>query len=136
MPFAHHPDLLVCEMQLDVAGEEPVIVDLQTADSMAMKVPERTVYSFLIRFKVRNNTLRNLRYNMVLRRAGIPLDSRALSIGEEFVPQDDVYVKRFEDDETPGGFIFRGTYSVTSTFYADDVELMKYDWTLEITKKK
>lgn len=136
MPLAKHPDLEILKFVANIEGREPLEVIVKGADKIDIKIPENSKYSMTVFFHVKNRTLKNLKYIQVIKKAGVTVKQRELEIGEEFEPSEEkVYSKTFPEDTTPGGFLFRGLYPATSTYYAGDEELMVVDWQLEITKK-
>lgn len=136
MAIATHPDLEILKFEVNVEGRDPVTVDVKNADSILFKIPENSKYHLTVFFHVKNRTLKNLRYQQNIKKAGITVKQRDLDIGDEYAPSEEtVYSKSFPEDVTPGGFLFRGTYPATSTYYAGDEELMVVEWSLEITKK-
>lgn len=134
MPSTTHPDLEILRFTVKVEGKEPVTVSAGDNDEVEFKIPESSSYTFTLHFKVKNRALNNLRYKQVVKRHGLTVKSRELDIGD-FEPSTEEYSKEFPPDTTPGGFLVRGAYNATSTYFAGEEELKVVDWTLEITKK-
>lgn len=136
MPLATHPDLQIIKFVVHVEGEEPVEVPVDGADSIEFKIPESSNYYTTVYFKVKNRTLKDLKYKQIVKRHGITFKQHEYEIGPSYEPSEEtVYSKDFAKDTTPGGFLVRATYPCTSTYYADGEELYTAEWTLEITKK-
>lgn len=135
MTLATHPDLEIIQFTVNIEGREPTVVQVAGADSIDFKIPESSKYSMTVHFKVKNRTLNDLKYKQVVKRHGITFKQRELAIGDSFEPSEEIYTKTFEEDSTPGGFLIRGTYPATSTYFAGSEELFTAEWSLEITKK-
>lgn len=129
-----HPDVEILQFSISIEGGEPEIVPVLGAEKIEFKIPENSKYVISIHFKAKK-TLKNFRYVQVVKRHGITVKNRELEVGD-YEASDEIYVKQFPEDNTPGGFIVRGVYPATSTYYANDEELMTTEWSLEITKKK
>lgn len=134
MPLPTHPDLEVIKFEVRVEGKEPVFVQVAGADSIDFKIPENSKYVTVIHFKVKNRSLKNLRYKQVVKKGGFALKTKEIELGD-YEPSDEIYAKETPEDTTPGGFMFRGSYPAESTYYVGDEELYTAEWSLEITKK-
>lgn len=130
-----HPDLEVLYFTVNVEGRDPVKVDVLGKEDILFQIPESSTYSMTVHFKVKNRALNKLGYKQVVKRHGITIRARDLEIGDFEPSEDTVYEKSFPEDTTPGGFLVRGVYNATSTYYAGEEELMVVPWSLEITKK-
>lgn len=129
-----HPDLDILRFTVKVEGHEPVTVNAADEDKIEFKIPENSTYTFTVHFLVKNRPLKGLRYTQVIKRHGVTVKNRELEIGD-YEPSTSEYSKEFPADTTPGGFLVRGLYNATSTYFAGDEELKAVEWTLEITKK-
>uniref|UniRef100_A0A0L0NQQ6 Uncharacterized protein n=1 Tax=Candidozyma auris TaxID=498019 RepID=A0A0L0NQQ6_CANAR len=129
----HHNDLDIIKFIVDFEDGSQKEVPVASVDEVVVLIPEGTTYQMTIVFKVENRTLKNLKYKQVVKKGGIPLKNKELYIGDEYAPGE--HSKQFEKDTTPSGFLYRGTFPSTSTYYAGDEELFTSPWTLEVTKK-
>ncbi|ODQ78056.1 hypothetical protein BABINDRAFT_163086 [Babjeviella inositovora NRRL Y-12698] len=136
-----HPDFEIVGVYVNVEGKEPIFHDrtIVPLPALHFQIPEKSKYFLTLKFKVKNRTLKDLKYKQVVKAAGITVKSRECAIGPEFAPieesDDTVYTAEFPEDVTPGGFMIRGKYNASSTYYAGDEALLEGPWTLEITKK-
>lgn len=130
-----HDDLEIIKFIITFDDGSLRDVPVAGVDDILVTIPEGTNYQMTIVFKVSNRTLKNIKYKQVIRKGGIPLKSKEFLMGEECAPSEEEYVKQFEKETTPSGFLYRGTFPATSTYYAGDEELFISDWTLEVTKK-
>lgn len=131
----HHDDLDIIKFIVDFEDGTQKEVPVASVDDVLFSIPEGTTYQMTIVFEVKNRTLKNLKYKQVIRKGGIPLKSKEFFMGEEFAPLDEPYKTTFEKDTTPAGFLYRGSFPSTSTYFAGDEELFTSEWTLEISKK-
>lgn len=129
-------NLEIIKFVLEIVGEDPVDIPVAgVADKIQMKIPENTKYNITLHFKVKSEAIKDFKYKQEVRRAGIPFRTREIEIGPLFEPLEEVYTKRFDEDETPGGWALRANYSCTSTYYSGEDQLRAVDWGLEIVKK-
>lgn len=131
----HHDDLDIVKFIVNFEDGSEKEVPVASVDEVLVLIPEGTTYQMTIVFTVSNRTLKSLKYKQVVRKGGIPLKSKELYLGDEFEPREEPYTKQFEKDTTPSGFLYRGTFPSTSTYFAGEEELFTSDWTLEVTKK-
>ncbi|QWU86152.1 hypothetical protein CA3LBN_000370 [Candidozyma haemuli] len=131
----HHDDLDIIKFIVNFEDGSSREVPVADVDEVIVSIPEGTTYQMSIVFKVSNRTLKGLKYKQVVKKGGIPLKTRELYIGDEFAPSEEYHTKQFEKDTTPSGFLYRGKFPSTSTYFAGDEELFTSDWTLEVTKK-
>lgn len=131
----HHDDLDIIKFIVNFEDGSLREVPVADVDEVIVSIPEGTTYQMSIVFKVSNRTLKGLKYKQVVKKGGIPLKTRELYIGDEFAPSEEYHTKQFEKDTTPSGFLYRGKFPSTSTYFAGDEELFTSDWTLEVTKK-
>lgn len=131
----HHDDLDIIKFIINFDDGSLREVPVAAVDKVVVSIPEGTNYQMTIVFKVSNRTLKNIKYKQVIRKGGIPLKSKEFFMGDEFAPSEEEYTKQFEKETTPAGFLYRGTFPSTSTYFAGDEELFTSDWTLEVTKK-
>lgn len=129
-----HPDIEVLKYTLNVAGRDPVDVQVAGNDDIRFEIPEGTEYNMTIHFLVKNNTLKDLEYKQEIKKVGFVVKTREVKIGPEFTPSDEPYVVDFEKDTTPKGFMYRGTFDCTSTYRANGEVLFSQDWTLTVSK--
>ncbi|CAK9436751.1 uncharacterized protein LODBEIA_P12730 [Lodderomyces beijingensis] len=133
MAIPTHPDLIPIEFVLHVVGKDPVTIPVRGVDSINIKIPGGAKYFMTIKFQVKNRTLKDIKYKQNVKKGGITIRARELEIGTFEPSETEIYTKDFPEDETPGGWLLRGNYYATSTYYAGDELLMAVDWTLEIT---
>lgn len=130
-----HKDLVINKFIVTYEDGKTEEVQVEGVDLVVVKIPEGTVYQMTIEFFVKNRTLNKLRYKQEFKKGGIVLKTKNLYVGDSFEPTEEPHRVTFEKDTSPSGFLFRGSFPATSTYYADDEELFVSPWTLEISKK-
>lgn len=130
-----HPDIEVLKFTLNVSGREPEDVIVKGNDNIHFEIPEGTEYYMTIHFTVKNTTLKDLKYKQDVKKLTFVVKSRDVEIGPLFEPRDEPYVIDFGKDTTPSGFMFRGNFNCTLTYYANGEVLFAQDWTLTVTSK-
>lgn len=136
MPLATHPDLQIIKFRLNVEGHRPKEIQVEGVDKLDILIPEYSKYTLTIFFKVKNRTLHNLMYTQIFRKAGIIIRQTDLHLGPMFEPSEQMYSKTFDQEETPGGIIFRGSYPAQSIYFTENEELMIVNWKLRLMKKR
>ncbi|CCE86511.1 Piso0_005006 [Millerozyma farinosa CBS 7064] len=126
--------LEIVKFGIEINGGEEIFVDVLGADKIEFKIPESSKYVTTLYFRVKDKPIKGFKYKQVVKKHGLTVKSREIDIGD-YEPSDELYSKRFPEDETPGGFLVRGVYPATSTYYVNGEEV-SVDWTLEIVKKK
>lgn len=120
---------------LNVEGKDPEDVQVKGNDNIHFDIPEGTEYFMTIHFVVKKETLKDLKYKQEVKKAGFVVKSREVNIGPEFEPREEPYVVNFEKDTTPLGFMFRGNFDCTLTYFANDSTLFASNWKLTVSKK-
>lgn len=128
-----HPDVEIIQYSVVIEGRDPITVPVSGADKIEIKIPENSKYVITAHFKTKR-VLKDFKYQQVVKKHGVTVKNRSLDVGT-YEPSDKVYSKEFPEDTTPGGFLIRGVYPATSTYFDGDEELMTVEWSLEITKK-
>lgn len=130
-----HEDLVIEKFIVNYADGKKEEVQVEGQDEVIVKITEGAKYQMTIVFTVKNRTLKKLRYKQEFKKGGIVLKTKNLYVGDEFEPSDTPHQVTFEQDTAPSGFLFRGSFPATSTYYVEDEELFVLPWTLEISKK-
>ncbi|CCE85410.1 Piso0_005006 [Millerozyma farinosa CBS 7064] len=125
--------LEIVKFGIEINGGEETFVDVLGADKIELKIPESSKYVSILYFRV-NKPIKGFKYKQVVKKHGLTVKSREIDIGD-YEPSDELYSKAFPEDDTPGGFLVRGVYPATSTYYVNGEEVSD-EWTLEIVKKK
>merc|ERR1712080_727972 len=103
----HKPDVEIAKFVTKVEGIDEVIeTPVSGADKVSVKIPESSNYVMTIHFKAKTD-LKDFRYKQVVKRKGITVKNREVEIGD-YAASDEVYLKEFPQDSTPGGFLIRG----------------------------
>lgn len=134
MGVVQNADFEITEFLMQIGTDDPHLIDLTSDKPIELAVPENSEYSFSIKFKVKHRSLKDVRYKMVLRKAGIAVHTRELLVGESFEAREEEYSKAFPKATAPGGFFTRGKYAATTTYSSEDEELIRQPWQLEITR--
>lgn len=125
----------VIKFTLNVEGKEPEEVQVKGNDDIHFDIPEGTEYFMEIHFVVKKEVLKDLKYKQEIKKAGFVVKSREVKIGPEFEPREEPYLVKFDKDQTPLGFVFRGNFDCTSTYSANDKILFSNNWTLTVSRK-
>ncbi|KAI5962300.1 uncharacterized protein KGF55_003376 [Candida pseudojiufengensis] len=134
MPLQTHPDLIIVSFDLYIEGkDEPQIIPVDGQDEIHIAVPGGVKYYIKLNFKVKNRKLEDLNYKQIVKKGGVTIRTREVKLGS-YEPSEEIRSVDFPEDETPGGWLMRGTYYATSYYTAGSETLMVSDWTLEITK--
>ncbi|KAG5418244.1 hypothetical protein I9W82_003772 [Candida metapsilosis] len=130
-----HPDVIACQNILKVKGKDPVVFELEgKTDGPDVKIPGGVKYHNTFRFKVKNRKYENLRFKQVVKKGGITIRTTEVDLGTREPSETEIYEVDTPEDETPSGWLTRGTYQATTYYYEGDKELFVAPWTLEITK--
>ncbi|RLV94823.1 hypothetical protein JA1_001495 [Spathaspora sp. JA1] len=133
MVLQRHPDFEIIKFVLKVEGEEPVDIPVKDVEEIHIQIPGGKKYFMEMHFLVKNRRLDDFKYKQVVKKAGITVRTREVEVGS-YDPSEEIYVKEFPEDESPGGFFMRGHYGANSTYFAGEEQLLSNDWTLEIVK--
>ncbi|GMM38685.1 Rdi1 protein [Saccharomycopsis crataegensis] len=135
--------VVVLEMSLLVNGKAPIVVNLEqpgvaaSLSSNPFKVPEKSLYSLRIKFKVQHEIITGIKYLQGIKKAGIRVDKLEEPLGSYAPNTTDkpFYEVTLPEMEAPSGFIARGTYQATSKFVDyDKTTHLTLDWAVSITK--
>ncbi|KAG5418245.1 hypothetical protein I9W82_003773 [Candida metapsilosis] len=130
-----HQDFVPHQNVLQVKGQEPVVFELEgRTEGIHVKIPGGAKYFTKLRFKIKNRKMENLNYKQVVKKGGIPIKTKEVDLGTREPSETEIYEVDSPEDETPSGWLTRGTYYATTTYYEGDKELFSTQWTLEITK--
>jgi len=118
--------------------KQPLVLDLtQSAEELqkqSFTIKEGSEYQLHFFFKVNNEILSGLRYSMVVKRKGIPVDKSNVMVGS-YAPQYKDHSFRTEPEVAPAGMLARGHYKVKSKFIDDDKEEHAcWEWAIDIAK--
>lgn len=134
-------DLELCAMTIALDGHEEPLQYSQDMQEMPQRLhfvlPEKSTYTLTIRYKAKR-PIRQLSYQQVVKKHGIPFDTRKLPVGKNIEPNHDdlpYHEVTFEPHTLPSGPLIRGKYPATSTFLEDGKEVFSCDWILEVVKK-
>ncbi|KAG5361503.1 Rho GDP-dissociation inhibitor [Yarrowia sp. C11] len=133
----------ILESRTYLGDDEPIVKDLTDAKVLeelkngTIKVKEKTKYYAECKFVV-NAPVKGLVYEQSISRMGVPIETRRQEMGdyEPNTPENPFYIKKFDTQEAPSGFLVRGKYLCQSKYIdADGVVHAEYPYGLEITKK-
>lgn len=131
-----HPDFTVIKFTVDIDGfDEDVTVQVEGNDNIMLTIPEGTKYTTTIHFKA-NKKLEKFSYTQNAIKAGITVKKTDKYLGDVFEPREEPYQVKFEPDETPSGFFFRGKCGVRSDYKLNGEIVYAVDWVCDVTKKK
>ncbi|CAN3355161.1 hypothetical protein DICA3_C20538 [Diutina catenulata] len=133
MPITVSDNLVVTKFSVSVEGAEPFDVEVGGPD-LRVKIPESSKYVTTVHFKVTGASVKAFQYKQVAKKAGIPIKSRDILVGD-YEPSDTEYSFPFPEDTTPGGFLMRGSYPITSTYIIDGEDKTVIEWTTEVVAK-
>ncbi|KAI5963840.1 hypothetical protein KGF57_001215 [Candida theae] len=130
-----HADFIPVQNILKVKGKEPVVFEIEGKDEgLEVKIPGGVKYHNTFRFKVKNRKLENLRFKQVVKKGGLTIRTTEVDLGTREPSESEIYEVDTPEDETPGGWLTRGVYQASTTYYEGDQELFTARWTLELTK--
>jgi Rho GDP-dissociation inhibitor len=116
------------DKELDLTG------DLSKLKQQKFKIKEGIQYRLRIDFVVQREIVHGLKYIQKTSRKGIPVDTMSPIMGS-YAPKAEVQSFTTVYEEAPSGMLYRGDYSVASTFTDDDKNIhLKWDWKFEISK--
>jgi len=116
------------DKELDLTG------DLSKLKEQKFKIKEGIVYKIRIDFIVQREIVHGLKYVQKTSRKGIPVDTMTNMCGS-YGPKTEMQSFTTGPEEAPHGMLYRGDYSVTSTFTDDDKNIhLKWEWKFEISK--
>lgn len=128
-------------MEISLDGHDEPLLYSQDMEPMPQRLhfvlPEKSTYILTIRYRAKR-PLGKLGYHQVVKKHGIPFDTRKLPIGDNIAPNTDAephYEVTFEPHTLPSGALVRGKYPATSTFVENSEPIFSCDWTIEIVKK-
>ncbi|KAI5463497.1 immunoglobulin E-set [Mariannaea sp. PMI_226] len=134
---------IILSLTMESPGREPVTIDLSASGSeKALKnnpfrIKEYAKFTMVAKFKVQHEILSGLHYVQVVKRKGIRVSKDSEMIGS-YAPntaKQPTYIKKFQEEEAPGGMMARAKYDATSTFVDDDKkEHLRFEWCFEIAK--
>ncbi|KAI5963841.1 hypothetical protein KGF57_001216 [Candida theae] len=133
MTIHHHPDFIPYQYIVHIKGEDkPLVTDVESAESIHIKIPAGVKFYQIVRFKVKNRKLENLHYKQLTKKAGLTIKKIEVDLGTHEPSETEIYEVQTPEDSTPGGWLTKGQYSSTTTYYEGDKELYTDDWILEI----
>ncbi|CCG24731.1 Rho GDP dissociation inhibitor [Candida orthopsilosis Co 90-125] len=133
MTIHQHPDFIPYQYVVYVEGkEEPEVVQVEGQDAVYSKIPGGVKFHQVVRFKVKNRKMENLRFVQITKKAGITFKKIEVNLGTYEPSETEIYEVKTPEDQTPGGWLTKGKYPCTTTYYEGDRELYTDDWTLEL----
>ncbi|KAI5957037.1 hypothetical protein CANMA_004450 [Candida margitis] len=132
MSIHQHPDFIPYQYVVYVEGKDPETVQIEGSESVHTKIPGGVKFHQVVRFKVKNRKMENLRFVQITKKAGITFKKTEIKLGTFEPSETEIYEVETPEDETPGSWLTRGTYPCTTTYYEGDKELYTDSWTLEL----
>ncbi|KAG5355591.1 Rho GDP-dissociation inhibitor [Yarrowia sp. C11] len=136
--------VVIMENRIYLGDDEPIVKDLENPKTIeelktgTIKIKEKIKYYSEIKFRVQHEIVTGLVYQQSISRMGVPIETRKQVMGS-YPPntaENPFYVKKFELQEAPSGFLVRGKYMGHSKYIDDDgVVHAEYPFNFEITKK-
>eukprot|EP00030_Apusomonadida_sp_AF-17_P003216 a346178_113.p2 GENE.a346178_113~~a346178_113.p2 ORF type:complete len:221 (+),score=103.15 a346178_113:32-664(+) len=121
-------------------GRDPIAFDFSTPEGVeAMKnssitIKEGSEYNLRVRFRVQRDTVLGLRFNTVVKRSGLKVDTQSHMIGS-YAPTPAPVEFMFPSELAPSGMMARGKYKATSRFIDDDKRVhLEWEWGFSIKK--
>ena len=134
-------DLELCAMTIAIDGHDQPLRYSQDMDEMPQRLhfvlPEKSTYTLTIRYRAKR-PIRLLGYHQVVKKHGIPFDTRKLPIGDNIVPNTDdnpYHEVTFPPHTLPSGSLVRGKYPATSTFLENGKAIFSCEWIIEIVER-
>jgi len=134
---------IILSLTMESEGRPPVTVDLSakgaenTLKDKPFKIKEGAKFSMVAKFKVQHEILSGLHYVQIVKRKGIRVSKDQEMIGS-YAPnteKNQVYTKRFAEEDAPSGMLARGHYTAISTFVDDDKKRhLEFEWSFDIAK--
>jgi len=119
----------MADKELDLTGD---LSELKKQNKIRIK--EGITYRLRIDFMVQREIVHGLKYVQKTSRKGIPVDTISQIMGS-YAPKTEIQSFTTANEEAPSGMLYRGDYSVSSTFTDDDKNIhLKWDWKFEISK--
>lgn len=136
--------VVIMENRTYLGDDEPIVKNLEDPKTIedlktgTIKIKEKIKYYSEIKFRVQHEIVTGLVYQQTISRMGVPIETRKQVMGSypPNTPENPFYVKKFELQEAPSGFLVRGKYLGQSKYIDDDgVVHAEYPFNFEITKK-
>lgn len=136
--------VVILENRTYLGDNEPIVKNLDDPKVLeelkngTIQIKEKTKYYTEVKFRVQHEIVTGLNYQQSISRMGVPVETRKQVMGSypPNTPENPFYIKKFEMQEAPSGFLVRGKYVCQSKYIDDDgVVHAEYPWNLEITKK-
>ena len=87
-----------------------------------------------VKFKVYNDIVYGLKYCNVVKKNGIVVEKYEEVIGT-YAPNKNIHIVNLTPEETPNGFMARGTYRGKSMFIDNDGNVhMQFEYTFQLKK--
>lgn len=126
-------------MTISIDGHEDPLVYSRDMDQMPQRLhfilPEYSTYHLTIHYKPRERDLKNFRYSQVVKKHGIPFNTRKHLLAEK-APSGKVHSVTLPPEELPGGALVRGIYPAKSSFKEGDKTIFRCEWTIELVGQK
>ncbi|XP_068606175.1 rho GDP-dissociation inhibitor 3 [Brachionichthys hirsutus] len=131
------PNVQVSRMALLCADDpEPIAVDLTGDQEKCIDLNEGVTYRIKINFKVNRDIVSGLKYYQEIKRNEIAVSKMSYMVGS-FGPKAEEHEFVGPCEETPRGFISRGTYEVKSIFLDDDKNVhMTWRWQFSVGRNR
>jgi len=131
-------NVIVKRLALVVADRPDMVLeldgDLTQLKKQTFAIKEGIFYKIRIEFFVQREIVHGLKFVQKTSRLGVSVDKMTHMIGS-FPPRTEIQSFITPPEEAPSGMLARGEYSVASLFTDDDSnELLKWDWSLQVTK--
>ncbi|CUM57790.1 unnamed protein product [Debaryomyces tyrocola] len=139
--------VVIVEMSLQFPNQpelQPIVIDLEDAQGntiagkeIKFSIKEKSVYQFVIKFRVQHEIITGLKYLHLIKKTGIRVDKLEEPLGS-YAPntkEKPYYEKVFSEVEAPSGMLARGSYSAITKFVDDDKNVhLSFPWSFQITK--
>lgn len=139
--------VVIVEMSLQFPEQpelKPIVINLEDAEGntiagkeIKFSIKEKSIYQFVIKFRVQHEIITGLKYLHLIKKAGIRVDKLEEPLGSYAPNTQDkpYYEKLFTEVEAPSGMLARGGYSAVTKFVDDDKNVhLSFPWSFQITK--
>lgn len=128
-----HPNLEIIKFVVTLGDGTVNEVPVKGNDDIHFIIPADTDFQTTIHFRVKEKKLVKLEYKQQMKKFGITVHRVDNYVGDEFEPREEEYVVPFKTDHSPLGMMAKGSFTCSSTYYADGELLFDSPWRLTIS---
>lgn len=125
------PEINIVRIHVTANGE----VILDEPEIKHVKVPEGALVQTTVYFKLKGGPVKGLRNKKGNAKGGITIRTTEFTLGDFGEDEEEVHEVKFPEESAPSGFLLRGQYSSTSSYYVGDELIKEHNYITEIVKK-